>query len=231
MDFKKEKENRIKFLREIYKVAKQEVPTSPTSVFFGLSKTRPYNMVTKEFRNNDEERGGYIIGEQLGLNQQEVDSIVIYFADREIGYMSSTLGLGQFNITQRGVMYLESLEDEPFMPFQIQNNHINIGDINSPTQFQQGSDNSNQTQEIIYSQENINELFTLLKADFDKLSIDVREDLKSEIEYASKQLDKGKSVKTQLLNIGGLVKDVGINVFANLLASPIFEVIKPTLGL
>lgn len=231
MDFKKEKENRIKFLREIYKVAKQETPTSPTSAFFGLSKTRSYNMLTKEFRNNDEERGGYIIGEQLGLNQQEVDSIVIYFSDREIGYMSSTLGLGQFNITQRGVMYLESLEDETFIPFQIQNNHINVGDINSPTQFQQASNHSNQTQEITYSQENVNELFTLLKADFDKLSIDVREDIKSEIEYASKQLDKGKNVKTQLLNIGGLVKDVGINVFANLLASPIFEIIKPALGL
>src|SRR5690606_31593802 len=106
MNLKQEKENRIKFLREIYKVAKQEVPTSPTSAFFGLSKTRPFNRVTKEFRNNDEERGGYIIGEQLGLNQQEVDSIVIYFSDREIGYMSSALGLGQFNITQRGVIYL-----------------------------------------------------------------------------------------------------------------------------
>ena len=231
MDFKKEKVNRIKFLREIYKIAKQKVPTSPTSVFFGLSKTRPYNLVTKEFRNNDEERGGYIIGEQLGLNQEEVDSIVIYFSDREIAYMSSTLGLGQFNITQRGVRYLESLEDEPFVPLQIQNYHISVGDINSPTQFQQGSDNSSQTQEINYSKENINQLFTLLKADFDKLSVEVREDLKSEIEYASKQLDKGKSVKTQLSNIGSLVKDVGINVFANLLASPIYEILKPALGL
>jgi hypothetical protein len=231
MDFKKEKEKRIKFLREIYKVAKEEVPTSPTSAFFGLSKTRPYNLLTKEFKNNDEERGGYIIGEQLGLNQQEVDSIVIYFSDREVGYMSSTLGLGQFNITQSGVMYLESLVEKPFVPLQIQNNLINVGDINSPTQFQQGSNHSTQTQEIAYTEENINKLFTLLKADFDKLSIDVRDDLNSEIEYASKQLKKGKSVKTQLLNIGGLVKDVGINVFANLIASPIFEIIKPAMGL
>jgi hypothetical protein len=231
MDFKKEKENRIKFLREIYKISKEGVPTSPTSAFFGLSKTRPYNMITKEFKDNDKERGGYIIGEQLGLTQQEVDSIVIYFSDNEIGYMRSTLGLGQFNITQSGIRYLESLEDEPFVPFQINHNQISIGDINSPTQFQQGSNHSFQTQEIAYAKENINELFVLLKSDFDKLSINVREDLQSEMEYASKQLEKGKNVKTQLLNIGGLLKDVGINVFANLIASPIFEIIKPALGL
>ena len=56
-------------------------------------------MNTKEFLNNDEERRGYIIGEQLGLSQDEVDSIVIYFSDREVGYMGSFIGYLQARIT------------------------------------------------------------------------------------------------------------------------------------
>lgn len=231
MDLKAEKQKRINYLREIYKYAKECAPTSPTSAFFGLSKTRPYNMRTQEFGNNDEERGGYIIGEQLGLNQQEVDNIVTYFSNGDVGYMSSTLGLALFNITQRGIMYLESLEEEQFIPLQIQQNRITVGDINSPTQFQQGSTHSSQAQEITYSQENISKLFTLLKADIEKLNVELKEDLKSEMDYALRQLGKGKSIKTQLSNIGGLIKDVGINVFANLIASPIFEIMKPALGL
>jgi hypothetical protein len=231
MDFKREKENRVKFLRKTYEIAKAHHSTSPTSVFFGLSKTRPYNLRTREFVNNDKERSGYIIGESLELNQIEVDSIVTYFSDREIGYMNSSLGLRKFNITQRGIMYLESLEEEHFIPVQIQNNHITLRDINSPTQFQQSSNNSVQFQGIAQTKENIKELFSLLKTDMEKLNSEQKDDLKSEIEYASRQLDKGNSVKTQLLNIGILIKDVGISVFANLIASPIFEIMKPALGL
>ncbi len=145
--------------------------------------------------------------------------------------MSSTLGLGEFNITQLGILFLESLEEEMFVPFQINHNNINVGDINSPALFQQGSPNSSQAQTVNYSTEDLATLFSVLKADFDKLSNELKEDLNSEIEYSLKQFDKGKSVTTQLKNIGGLIKDVGINVFANLIASPIFEAMKPALGL
>ena len=111
MDLKEEKQKRKKFLYEVYQAAKNAQPTSPTSVYFGLSKGQLYNMQTKEFINNDEKRGGYIIGERLGLTQVEVDSIVIHFSNNEVGYMISTLGIGQFKITNRGIAYLESLEE------------------------------------------------------------------------------------------------------------------------
>jgi rRNA maturation endonuclease Nob1 len=145
--------------------------------------------------------------------------------------MSSTLGLGQFNITQRGVIYLESLEEEPFVPIQVQNNYITLRDINSPTQFQQGTKKSTQMQEIKQASEDIKELFNLVQADIKNLSINIQDEFKSEINYAVRQLEKGKDITTQLLNVGNLIKDVGINVFANLLASPIFEILKPSLDL
>ncbi len=127
---KEEKEKRIKYLIEVYKIAKEELPTSPSSVYFGLSKYRKFNFTTREYTNNDKERGGYIIGEELGLTQQEVDTIVIHYSN--IGYMSSTLGLCQFNIEQAGINYLENYSDTINQPsYTFMNTHItNTGDGN-----------------------------------------------------------------------------------------------------
>ena len=51
------------------------------------------------------------------------------------------------------------------------------------------------------------------------------------MDYAIAQLERNKDIKPQLLNIGLLIKDVGISTFSNLLAAPISELIKPYLGL
>lgn len=230
MTLKEEKAKRDKFLLEVYKEAKAGVPTSPTSAYFGLSKYKSYNMETGQFIANDRERGGYIIGERLGLNQTEVDSIVIYFSDRQVGYMSSTLGLGQFNITQLGVMYLESLEEEPYFPIQIHHNNISLGD-HSTAQIQQNTSNSNQTQQINYTKENVKDLLTLLKADIARLNNEQTDELTLEIENALKQLDKGKDIKSRLLTIGEIVKDIGIEVFVSLASSPLANILKPLLGI
>jgi hypothetical protein len=166
----------------------------------------------------------------LGLTQEEVDSFVIYFSSNEIGYMTSTLGLGQFAITQTGILYLESLEDEISLPLHIHHNTISLGD-NSTAQIQQNTTNSNQSQQINYSKENIAELFNLLRQDLIKLNSEQADELKTEIENAVKQLDKGKDIKTRLLTIGGIIKDIGIEVFVGLASSPIASMLKPLLGL
>lgn len=228
MNLKEEKEKRIEYLKLVYKYAKESSPISPESAFFGLSKHQKINLQTKEIINNDGEKGGYIIGEQIGLSQTEVDSFVRHFSNNEIGYMSATLGLKTFNITTKGILYLETLEEDN----NVSNNAINIsGTINSPFQIQQNSNNSNQKQEIKYSEENIKEFFNLLKSELNNVDKEITEDFITEIEYAEKQISKKRDIKTQLTNIGNLMKDVGINTFANLLASPIFEMVKPFLGM
>lgn len=228
MNLKKDKENRIKFLREIYRISYKEAPSSPQSIFFGLSNDNKYNFKTGQRINNDDEKSGFIIGSDLGLNKQEVEDIVSYFSD--MGYISASLGLKSFSITFLGIRYLENLEEEVEKHIH-NNNQITIGNVNAPLQLLQSSNNSTQTQNINYSQENIKEFFSILKTDIIKLTPEQKDDFNSEIEYAVKQQTKGKDVKQQLLNIGGLMKDIGMNVFGNIIASPIFEVIKPLLGL
>lgn len=231
MDLKLEKQKRIKFLFEVYKEAKRLSPISPDSIYFGLSKTRRYNLKSQQFVDTEEERYGYVIGERIGLTQEEVDSTVMYYSSREIRYMSTFIGLTQCGITQRGIMYLENLDEEPQIPIQINNNTIHVSDVSSPIQIQQNSSNSSQTQNIEISQAEFTELIKLLRQDIETLRSDQKEEFNTEIDYAQKQLVKNKPVSPQLKNIGGLIKDIGINVFANLLASPIYEILKPFLGL
>jgi hypothetical protein len=97
--------------------------------------------------------------------------------------------------------------NEPNRP-QTVNNTINVGSVNAPAQFQQNSNHSIQS---------VNE--------------QIRKDFAMEMDYAITQLQKDKDIKPQLLNIGALMKAVGMGTFTNLLAAPIFELIKPYLGL
>ncbi|OXA74168.1 hypothetical protein B0A56_12860 [Flavobacterium columnare NBRC 100251 = ATCC 23463] len=57
------------------------------------------------------------------------------------------------------------------------------------------------------------------------------EELQTELDNASKQLEKGKDIKSRLTTIGGIVKDIGIKVFASLAASQIKDSLIPLLGL
>lgn len=110
-------------------------------------------------------------------------------------------------------------------------NNIRTGDINAPTQFQQNSSKSKQLQKISIDPMEIRELLKVIKQDIQPLEGDLRNDIYDEVEKAQKHLDAGKDISTRLLTIGELMKDIGINVFANLLASPIYEMTKPLLGL
>lgn len=113
----------------------------------------------------------------------------------------------------------------------ITNNNIYMGDIHAPIQFQQSSNHSTQTQNNQYGREDIKALFETLSKDIQNVNEQIRDDFSLEMNYALTQLGKNKEVKPQLLNIGLLIKEVGLGTFTNLLASPIFEVIKPHLGL
>lgn len=230
MSIQKDKENRNKYLIAVYEEAKKHSPTAPTSILFGLSKYNKINLKTREIINNDEEKGGYILGEQIGLNKEEVDAIVYYCAGKNVGYLGSFLGMQQFHLTDLGIQYLENLENEKEV---YKMNTFNISGTlnNSPIQLQQNSNNSNQIQNLSYSESDLKEFFELLKSELENLPSDIADEINTEIEYAEKQIEKKRDIKTQLLNIGNLIKDVGINTFANLLASPIFEMVKPFLGM
>lgn len=110
-------------------------------------------------------------------------------------------------------------------------NHITTGDINAPVQFQQNSEKSSQSQHVIYSNQDVKEMLELIHQDIQSLKHDIKEELSFEVDNALKYLEKGKDVSSRLKTIGGLIKDVKVNVFANLIASPIFESIRPLLGL
>ncbi|WP_400263118.1 hypothetical protein ACFX5U_08640 [Sphingobacterium sp. SG20118] len=113
----------------------------------------------------------------------------------------------------------------------IVNNTIQMGNINAPIQFQQNSNNSVQTQHNQYQLDDIKTFFDLLSKDIQNLDKKIREEFCLEINYASTQLVKDKDIQPQLINIGSLMKEIGLGVFSNLIASPVFEYIRPSLGL
>lgn len=108
---------------------------------------------------------------------------------------------------------------------------IQTGDVHAPIQIQQNSNHSSQKQIINYTTSEINDIFSALRADIEKLDKSIREDFNLEINYAVKQLEKDNDVKPQLLNIGKLISNVGLPIFTNLISSGAFEAIKPLLGI
>ncbi|MBU3011119.1 hypothetical protein KO506_06875 [Polaribacter vadi] len=108
---------------------------------------------------------------------------------------------------------------------------MDFGDINSPTQFQINSDNSVQTQKIKYSNEDIAKVFELIREDLKEINNSESQELSTEIEKAESKLNNGKDIKNRLLIIGELIKDIGIGTFTSLLSSPIYEMVKPMLGI
>jgi hypothetical protein len=120
--------------------------------------------------------------------------------------------------------------NEPNRP-QTVNNTINVGSVNAPAQFQQNSNHSIQSQHNHYQKEDIKQAFELIEKDIQNVNEQIRKDFAMEMDYAITQLQKDKDIKPQLLNIGALMKAVGMGTFTNLLAAPIFELIKPYLGL
>ncbi|MXN91104.1 hypothetical protein GR160_07660 [Flavobacterium sp. Sd200] len=114
---------------------------------------------------------------------------------------------------------------------EVNYNTINMGAVNAPIQFQQSSHNSTQTQHNHYKNDDVKAAFDLLSKDIQKVNEQIRNDFAMEMDYAVTQLERNRDIKPQLMNIGSLMKDVGLGTFTNLLAAPIFEVVKPFLGL
>ena len=227
MSFKEDKKKRDAFLLAVYTEARHANPPSPLSVCFGLSKTKKYSLRTSEFINNDDERGGYILGERLGLSELQVDAIINDLADRNL--IETSIGNMVFSLASEAIFYLEELEEPP-LPLQVKTTTINVGTSNGPLQIQQEVNFSQQTQSISYSNEQIEEVFEYIRKDISKLSDELINDFNMEINYASRQMVKGLSIDAQLLNIGGLIKNVGLGVMSSLIASPIWEHLKPLFG-
>lgn len=112
-----------------------------------------------------------------------------------------------------------------------QNLKLEIRDIHSPTQIQINSDNSAQKIEINYSDKDLKEFFSLVVKDLENIRTPESEELKTEIKKTEDKIREGKNVKNRLVIIGELIKDIGINVFANVVASPIYKKLAPLFGL
>tara|TARA_Y100000588_G_C14142942_1_gene876961 strand:+ start:943 stop:1260 length:318 start_codon:yes stop_codon:yes gene_type:complete len=105
MGMRQELQDGNDYLSLIYDTAKEHNPVSPGSIWFGLSK---YGKLKNGKVEIDEtESGGYILGEQLGLDKDQVDAIVKYFHER--GYLNATLGMKTFRITNEGQNYIGGL--------------------------------------------------------------------------------------------------------------------------
>ena len=109
--------------------------------------------------------------------------------------------------------------------------NIKVGDINAPAQFLIHSDSANQSMKIAYTQNDVWEILERLKLDIEALEDDLRAEFVDEIKKTLKQLEKNKDVKGRLLTIGGMIREVGIGAFANLVSSPAYELLRPFLGL
>lgn len=111
------------------------------------------------------------------------------------------------------------------------NLNVSFGDINSPSQFQINTNSSVQKQSILYSNEDVREFLKMIKNDLINLNSEEQKELEYEITKTEKNLNNGKDVKNRLSIIGESIKEIGIGTFTNLISSPVYEIIKPYLGI
>jgi hypothetical protein len=111
------------------------------------------------------------------------------------------------------------------------NNTINVGTVNAPLQFQQNSNHATQFQHNHLQKDQLKDFFEILRHDLQAMDENIRKDFAMEMDYAVVQLERNRDVQPQLTTIGTMMKDVGLGTFTNLLAAPIFEIVKPLLGL
>ncbi|KQM77900.1 hypothetical protein ASE74_15990 [Pedobacter sp. Leaf216] len=122
-------------------------------------------------------------------------------------------------------------ETHQTMPQNITNNNITVGNINAPTQLQQDSVHSNQTQHDAPKKEELLQALELIKLDIKNMDEQIRKDFDMELTYAATQLQRERDIQPQLTNLGGLMKNVGVNLFTSLISAPIYDSIKPLLGI
>lgn len=229
MSFKEEKRKRDLFLFALYQEAKKEYPSSPEAVWFGFSKYISFSPSKGEVINNDEERGGYIIGERLGLSMEEVDAFLGRF--QSDGHMSLGIGFQGGTITSAAIRYLERLELQPVLPVQFKTNNITVHNASGNVLVQNDVANSSQHYNVAYTKEDLQKAFGLILNDIKGLSDTIKEEFQSEMQYALLQMDKGRSADTQLKNIGALIKSQGPGFMQGLFASAAWEGLKHLLGI
>ncbi len=105
------KKSRIEYLRALYTKALEHDPVNPASIKFGLYKYG--KLIDGQVELDEGKSGGYLIGEALGLTKTEVEAIVYYYCSSERQYLTSGLGMQIVGITQRGIDYLEYLNEKP----------------------------------------------------------------------------------------------------------------------
>lgn len=144
MNLKKDVENRNKYLLKVYEKARSIAPGSPMSIRFGLSTSKSYDFLTGKYVEDDSD-AGFKIGEEIGLERDEIRNIAHALCD--LGYLTSGLGLHFIILTREGIEYLESLEETPLMPQQTIN-HFSFGN-DASAQIQVNTTNSTQQKSIM----------------------------------------------------------------------------------
>lgn len=224
MSFAAEKKTRDAFLFALYQEAKKANPSCPEAARIGFSKFLFYNPAKGQVVNNDHERGGYIIGERLGLSESQVDAFLHRFQDDN--HMELTMGFHLGNLTSRGIRYLERLEIEPTLSVPSKTNNITIHNGSGTVQIQNESNHSNQIQEINPTRQDMEKIFALIEKDIAHLPETEKQAFTVEMDYARKQMERGKSPKPQFLNIGELIQQYGPAVMTSLYASIIWDTFK-----
>ncbi|QNN43984.1 hypothetical protein [Pedobacter roseus] len=126
---------------------------------------------------------------------------------------------------------IEPKKNHKIIPQNITNNNITVGNINAPTQLQQDSVHSNQTQHNKIKKDELSQVLELIRLDIKNMDEQIRKDFDMELTYAATKLQRERDIQPQLINLGGLIKDVGVNLFTSLISAPIYDSIKPLLGL
>jgi len=108
--------------------------------------------------------------------------------------------------------------------------HISIGD-HANAQVQVNSEQSHQYQKTGLDKDGVLQFFALLTEAIKGNTEQVAGNIRYEVEAATNDVNAGRPIATRLHAIGGFLKSLGGNVLANVAAAPIFEVVKPYLGL
>tara|TARA_R110001592_G_scaffold40877_3_gene133980 strand:- start:1555 stop:2313 length:759 start_codon:yes stop_codon:yes gene_type:complete len=88
-----------------------------------------------------------------------------------------------------------------------------------------------QKQEVHCDKADIDGFLSALFKDIESLKHDLKDELVSEVQTALLQNKRGKLTQAKLMNLISLMKEIGVGVFTNVVASPIFEALKPSLGI
>lgn len=173
----------------------------------------------------------------LGIDNDTAIRILNWLFKRQ--YISSPLGGKIFCVTVNGLSFLEeesvaSVATNTTNNYTVNNTNHGEGSISSQIQqnVTEGTQHLDARKEGV-SLETVSEFLSILQAEVsEKLDEENEEvkDLQLNIDYAKREISKGRLPKEQLFNIGQTIGAVGTSVLANIIAHPITAQIAPLLG-